>query len=80
MEKLDHLGDHTLTYWEHWRHSMGLACRMAVLSLKSVVHAFAPNTFPDDGPTTIYDTYHEIKDLPNVKKLFDKFDSASMVK
>ena len=69
-EKVHHLADHQFGYWEHWRHSMKLAVRMGVLSLKSIVHAFSPNSFADDGPTTIYKTYHEIKDLPNVKKLF----------
>jgi hypothetical protein len=49
---------------------MKLAVRMGVLSGKSIVHAFLPNKFADDGPTTIYNTYNEIKDLPNVKALF----------
>lgn len=71
-KKIDHLKDHHFGYWEHWKHSMKLAIRMGVLSLKSIVHAFSPNRFADDGPLTIYNTYHEIKDLPNVKSLYDK--------
>ena len=69
-KKADHLKDHQFGYWEHWRHSMKLAVRMTILALKSIVHAFLPNSFANDGPTTIYKTYHEIKDLPNVKALF----------
>ena len=71
-EKINHLKDHQFEYWEHWRHSIKLAVRLGLLSLKSIVHAFFPNKFADDGPKTIYNTYHEIKDLPNVKILFSK--------
>jgi hypothetical protein len=80
MKELDHLADHTLTYWAHWKHSMKLAVRTGILSLKSIVHAFSPNTFADDGPTTIYNTYHEIKDLPNVNRLFAQLDATVKTK
>lgn len=78
--KKDHLGDHYLSYWEHWKHSMRLSVRMGKLCLKSVVHAFLPNTFADDGPVTIYNTYHEIKDLTNVKKLYRELDNQRGIK
>jgi hypothetical protein len=71
-KKINHLSDHQFGYLEHWKHSMKLAVRMGLLSFKSVVHAFFPNKFSDDGPITIYNTYNEIKDLPNVKKLFNE--------
>jgi len=73
-QKVNHLKDHQFGYWEHWRHSMKLSVRMGILSLKSIVHAFLPNKFADDGPTTIYNTYNEIKDLPNVKALFTELN------
>lgn len=67
--------DNPIGYWEHWKHSMKLAVRMGVLSAKSIVQAFMPNRFADDGPATIYNTYNEIKDLPNVKALFKELSS-----
>ena len=69
-EKMDHLADHTMSYWEHWKHGMGLSVRLTKMMLKSTVHAFFPNTFANDGPIEVWNIYHEIKDLPNVKKLY----------
>jgi hypothetical protein len=80
MEKLDHLADHTLGYWEHWRHSMKLSIRLTKMMLKSTVHAFFPNTFANDGPTEIWNIYTEIKDLPNVNRMFTQFDATVKTK
>lgn len=71
--RTDHLGGH-FTYWQHWVHSIKLGLRMGNLFLKSIVHAFFPNTFADSGPIAIYQTYHEIKDIPNIKKLYAEMD------
>lgn len=74
MNKIqEHLGDQ-FSYWEHWGHSMRMGSRMGGLFLKSVVHAFFPNIFTDSGPIEIYRTYHEIKDIPNVKKMYLELD------
>lgn len=69
-EKMDHLADHTMTYWEHWKHGMGLSLRLTKMVLKSTVHAFMPNTFANDGPIEVWNIYNEIKDLPNVSRLY----------
>ena len=76
MEKPDHLADHTMTYWQHWRHGMKLSIRLTKMMFKSTVHAWFPNTFANDGPIEVYNIYHEIKDLPNVQRLYSKLDTA----
>jgi hypothetical protein len=79
-QKLDHLADHHLTYWQHWLHSWGLAVRLGKLSLKSVWHCFFPNHYADLGPKEIWTIKEEIKDLPNVKEIFAKLDQEAAAK
>jgi len=75
--KINHLEDHTMTYWEHWKHGMKLSVRLSKMVFKSTVHAFFPNTFAEDGPIEVYNIYNEIKDLPNVERLYKNLSASN---
>lgn len=72
---MNHLEEHTLTYWQHWLHGIKLSLRLSKMVVKSTIHAFFPNTFANDGPIEVYNIYNEIKVLPNVSKLYTELSS-----
>ena len=71
----DHLAEHSFTYWQHCKHALDLSMRLLTMFWKSTIHGFFPNVYADDGPTEVYNIYHEIKNLPNVKKLYEELDN-----
>tara|TARA_R100000152_G_C6748207_1_gene171799 strand:- start:885 stop:1148 length:264 start_codon:yes stop_codon:yes gene_type:complete len=71
----DHLAEHSFGYWQHCKHALSLNVRLLKMLYKSTIHGFFPNSYADDGPIEVYNIYHEIKELPNVKKLYDKLDN-----
>tara|TARA_Y100001973_G_C5181114_1_gene324949 strand:+ start:267 stop:506 length:240 start_codon:yes stop_codon:yes gene_type:complete len=73
--KQDHLKDHSMGYWEHCKHALEINNKLIPMVLKSTVHAFFPNAYADDGPIEVYNIYHEIKELPNVRKLYEQLDN-----
>ena len=58
-----------MTYWYHFRHSLGNAAELAWLSLTSLVHAFIPQVWPQTAAQGVIRIYNRMRQYRHLRRL-----------
>lgn len=58
-----------MTYWYHFRHSLGNAAELALLSLTSLVHAFLPQIWGQHAARGVIRIYNRMRRFSHLRRL-----------
>lgn len=70
----NHLTESSMSYGEHFMHSVKQSNRLIIIAIKSYVHGIFPWIFNASGPLGIYRIYKEIRKMHHVQQMFLKDD------